>query len=142
MAAVAGMAVLAGFDMIRPLCKVCNKCLVKKTGKKKADGTSYYLKECCGCHHQRLSGKRHPHKKHRDYMRPWAVHKKDSCEDCGFKAVHACQLDVDHIDGNKTNNHISNLQTLCANCHRLKTQRSKEYLPIKDRPVNLKTEEQ
>lgn len=35
--------------------------------------------------------------------------------------MHHCQLDVDHIDGNHSNNKLSNLQTLCANCHRLKT---------------------
>ena len=32
-----------------------------------------------------------------------------------------CQLDVDHIDGNHNNDEEVNLQTLCANCHRLKT---------------------
>lgn len=47
--------------------------------------------------------------------------KSDTCNECGFKAVHSCQLDVDHIDGDKTNNEADNLQTLCANCHRLKT---------------------
>jgi 5-methylcytosine-specific restriction endonuclease McrA len=30
-------------------------------------------------------------------------------------------LDVDHIDGDRFNNDPANLQTLCANCHRLKT---------------------
>jgi hypothetical protein len=52
---------------------------------------------------------------------PYAVHKKDACEKCGFIPVHASQLDVDHIDGDRWNNDIANLQTLCANCHRLKT---------------------
>lgn len=47
--------------------------------------------------------------------------KKDICESCNFKPVDKCQLDVDHIDGNHNNNDESNLQTLCANCHRLKT---------------------
>jgi len=28
---------------------------------------------------------------------------------------------VDHIDGNPSNNHPSNLMTLCPNCHHLKT---------------------
>jgi len=31
------------------------------------------------------------------------------------------RLDVDHLDGNCVNNHISNLQYLCPNCHRQKT---------------------
>ncbi len=52
---------------------------------------------------------------------PYAVHKKDYCEHCEFKPVHISQLDVDHIDGDRHNNDPSNLQTLCANCHRLKT---------------------
>lgn len=47
--------------------------------------------------------------------------KKDFCECCGFVATHPVQLDVDHVDGNHDNNEESNLQTLCANCHRLKT---------------------
>lgn len=48
-------------------------------------------------------------------------YKKDTCELCNFKAMHSCQLDIDHIDGNSSNNDPNNLQTLCANCHRLKT---------------------
>src|SRR3954452_6494438 len=43
------------------------------------------------------------------------------CSHCGFVAEHVVQLDVDHIDGNHNNNAPENLQTLCANCHRLKT---------------------
>ena len=47
--------------------------------------------------------------------------KKDTCEMCNFNSVYKCQFDVDHIDGNHSNNNLDNLQTLCANCHRLKT---------------------
>ncbi len=53
-------------------------------------------------------------------------YKGTECEICGFIPIHKCQLDVDHIDGNKKNNEDSNFQTLCANCHRLKTYLSKE----------------
>ena len=52
---------------------------------------------------------------------PYTVYKKDYCEHCDFKPVHISQLDVDHIDGDRWNNDPANLQTLCANCHRLKT---------------------
>jgi len=56
-----------------------------------------------------------------------AKHKKDYCELCGFVAEHRSQLDVDHIDGEHLNNEPDNLQTLCANCHRLKTQQNKDW---------------
>ena len=60
---------------------------------------------------KRAKLKKHPYKKHRQTV----------CVSCGFVPQHLCQLDVDHIDGDHLNNDPNNLQTLCANCHRLKT---------------------
>jgi 5-methylcytosine-specific restriction endonuclease McrA len=60
-------------------------------------------------------------KNHNKSLYPYSVYKKDKCEHCGFIPVHSSQLDVDHIDGDRWNNDPANLQTLCANCHRLKT---------------------
>jgi hypothetical protein len=57
---------------------------------------------------------------------PYRAHKKEHCEQCGFVPIHMCQLDVDHIDGYHLNNEVTNLQTLCANCHRLKSFLNKE----------------
>jgi len=37
-------------------------------------------------------------------------------------AEHRCQLDVNHRNGNHSDNSVENLQTLCANCHRLVTE--------------------
>lgn len=36
-------------------------------------------------------------------------------------------LDVDHIDGDRSNNHINNLQTLCKPCHRIKTKENGDF---------------
>lgn len=56
-----------------------------------------------------------------DAYNKYQKYKIDSCEVCGFEPLDKCQLDVDHIDGDHNNNNEDNLQTLCANCHRLKT---------------------
>ncbi|PHS22270.1 MAG: hypothetical protein COA84_13335 [Robiginitomaculum sp.] len=37
------------------------------------------------------------------------------------------QLDVDHINGDSSNNQIENLQTLCKNCHAVKTNINKDW---------------
>jgi len=54
-------------------------------------------------------------------------HKKDHCEKCGFIPIVPFQLQVDHIDGNRANNDPANYQTLCANCHALKTWTMGDY---------------
>lgn len=50
------------------------------------------------------------------------------CSLCGFIPEDSCQIDVDHINGNHHDNDKSNLQALCANCHRLKTKRDKAFI--------------
>ena len=93
---------------IKGICIECNKNV--QTLRQTIKGVKIYRATCSSCHS----------KKYRSKFK-YKSHKKDTCESCGFKAVHSCQLDVDHIDGNHNNNKLSNLQTLCANCHRLKT---------------------
>ena len=45
----------------------------------------------------------------------------NKCEKCGWgeehPITHNIPLEVHHIDGDCTNNHIENLQLLCPNCH-------------------------
>jgi 5-methylcytosine-specific restriction endonuclease McrA len=58
--------------------------------------------------------------------RKYRKYVQDKCSRCGFIPEDICQLDVDHIDGNHKNNSVENLQTLCSNCHRVKTKINKE----------------
>lgn len=50
-------------------------------------------------------------------------YKEKKCEKCGITkwCGEEVILELDHIDGNKYNNELINLQILCPNCHALKT---------------------
>ena len=102
----------------RPLCRLCGRNPVKKkTGKRGGPGK---FKTICGtCDNNK---------------RGYRVHRKETCERCGFVPEHQCQLHVDHIDGNHDNDAVENLQTLCANCHALKTILNKDSHAKKYRP--------
>ena len=95
----------------QPICEACGiyGCATIKVRK---DGSRQYAKKCSGCR-----------------KKPYLTHKKEFCEMCGFVPVHPIQLDVDHLDGVHDNNRVENLQTLCANCHRLKTLLRGEHGP-------------
>lgn len=51
----------------------------------------------------------------------------ESCKRCGYSAD-VRMLDVDHIDSNRSNNALENLQVLCVWCHALKTRGVEEAL--------------
>ena len=91
----------------RPKCSCGNLC--RPNGRSKKTGEKLWKTYCASC-----SKARHG-KKEREYR----LYKKDTCEACGFAPKHPCQLDVHHLAHNHYNNEESNLQTLCANCHRL-----------------------
>lgn len=116
--------------MNRPICECGN---LAKKGNKRVCGTQSYYKECSQClkkkHSQGMPGKRGGASRGRitKYTRQF---KEDTCVACGFIAEHHCQLDVDHINGDRTDNNPSNLQTLCANCHRLKTFNGREFFSL------------
>jgi hypothetical protein len=96
--------------MIRKTCKYCGKPATRKSAWK-------YSRVCSSC------------KKHKSEVGvAYLMHRGDRCEQCGFIPIHPCQLSVDHVDGDRTNNALSNLRTLCHNCHALKTHLSKDYL--------------
>lgn len=100
-------------------CLICNKNLQMKRppSSARANGTTTYRGFCQTC----ISSKDDMDSTVRGQRDVYRKHKKDNCEECGFVPKHKCQLDVDHIDENHNNNDPSNLKTLCANCHRLKS---------------------
>lgn len=112
--------------MERPSCSIGDCCNPVKYNGYNVDGTRRYHKMCS----------QHCKNKYKDSWKPevWPQKtygeylKLPYCEYCGFTAEHTCQLDVDHKDGNHQNNSLDNLQTLCANCHRLKTWKHKDWL--------------
>ena len=103
-----------------PMCRCGKHKRYRKTWRK--DGvTPIFHSKCDHC--KGRAQKRNQRRKKSMYN----YERKTYCEKCGFVAEHHCQLDVDHIDGNHKNNDNSNLQTLCANCHRLKTFLNKDW---------------
>jgi len=99
-----------------------------KKGGKSVKGFQLY-KKLCGLCEDKLYGRERKSKWNPKYgdRKYGGYEKKAQCESCGFVAIHRCQLDVDHVDGNNKNNNFINLQTLCANCHRFKTWVNKDW---------------
>jgi hypothetical protein len=91
-------------------------------------GYGRYRKVCHEHHVARTAVRSDIHKKFR----------KDYCENKDGRLGFICtgvilqprwQLDADHIDGNSKNNNASNIQTLCKNCHAMKTMQNEENMP-------------
>ncbi len=100
--------------------KKSGKCITNGCNNKRAqtgyhsDGEPRYVRLCDIC-------RKRAYDKNSFYWKK--ENKDDVCVKCGFEAEQACQLDIDHIiplfEGGSTDK--ENTQTLCANCHRLKT---------------------
>lgn len=121
-----------------PICETpgCdNNCVL--TGRK-SDGSPRYKKKCIRCHRTRYG----THKKDRGGKKikfgknamdlklkllPCAGLPEHGVE-CYFVPQDVCQMDVDHIDGNRENDDPSNLRLICACCHRLKTKLCKDHV--------------
>lgn len=114
-------------DIEHPICVNigCNR-LVRKRDEK-ASGNISYKNTCSRCY--RLQNQP-------DLLRAEGITqvKKDYCENingklgfaCTASDLVACQLELDHIDGDCTHNVPNNIQTLCANCHSRKTVEHKD----------------
>ena len=90
------------------LCEIC-KINPKTRSGHKYKGRRYFKRYCDGCRPFKDRGK----------DRNYRQHLQMKCERCGFEAVVRDQIDVHHKNGNHQDNRIENLESLCANCHRL-----------------------
>lgn len=61
--------------------------------------------------------------------------KEDKCEMCGLSEwmENKISLELHHIDGNRYNNSLNNLQILCPNCHSLTPNHSMKKVYISPR---------
>lgn len=91
----------------RPLCQHCNIVPAKFNGVSKL-GFKKYHKYCVDCS-KMLYSESYKHLQYRN----------KKCDDCGFKPIDNCQLDLVYKDGNSKNKRSNNVKTLCANCNRL-----------------------
>lgn len=89
------------------MCEICGIRPKSRTGTK-YKGRRYWKRWCEACRPDRRMGQSN-----------YRQHLQMTCQRCGFEAVVRDQMDVHHRDGNHKNNSVENLESLCANCHRL-----------------------
>jgi hypothetical protein len=53
--------------------------------------------------------------------------KATRCKICGISPENKSDLHIDHIDGNRSNNSTNNIQTLCVECHKYKTNKQQDW---------------
>lgn len=104
-------------------CGLCQRRFYMNETKKKNSKSGFYF--CCRAHKdeaQRIGGIKEIMPAHYDvaskntYRRIAYAVKPKKCERCSYDE-HEAAIVVHHIDHNRQNNDISNLEVLCANCH-------------------------
>ena len=76
-------------------------------------------------------------------------YKKDYCENqdghlgfpCTATIIDPCQIQVDHVDGDRYNGAPDNLKSYCGNCHAVKTKRNNDHLNRYDHVVKTTEDE-
>lgn len=104
----------------RPLCRVCRKKPVTTKGCR--NGKRRFNTKCYSC--SRPNRTQNPNDR-RIFRQQFFI----PCEHCGKIPEHISDFEIDHKDADRRNNNLENLQSLCVECHRIKTQNSGDYLP-------------
>jgi cytochrome c553 len=101
------------------------------------DGSALYRKVCGNCHVKKIAAS---HGKTVTQLvnqwHPYLRYRKAYCENQDGRLGFTCtttiywdgMLDVDHKNGDPSDNRERNLQTLCKCCHAYKTVKNKDYL--------------
>lgn len=129
-----------GSAIFRKVCAMCHqKAIAKKRGaksfqhvlannagfKKPSEHLNHKARQKGYSSYSQLLNEYHPYRKYR----------KEYCENkdgrlgfvCRVKIRIPAQLQVDHKNGNPSDNRPRNLQTLCACCHIFKTHKNRDY---------------
>jgi hypothetical protein len=92
---------------------------------KRSKSKLHFCSRSCKTQAQRIGGIKEIQPEHYgtglSYYRSMAIRAYGAqCRDCGYNQD-TRMLDVDHINSNRSNNQLDNLQVLCIWCHALKT---------------------
>jgi len=93
----------------RPMCQACG--VRARAVAYHKYGKVYYRSRCDTCIRR---GKKLPRVEPRWKSAGYKL--KSTCDRCGFRARHASQLAVYHLDGDLNNVDLRNLKTICLNC--------------------------
>ena len=112
--------------------KFCSMCRWKQTAKNKGLTEKEYRRKA---REKTAKNRGETYQEYLTSVRNKWLGKKEYCENkdgrlgfkCTAKIIHMTMLQVDHIDGNPSNNDPSNKQTLCANCHIYKRHMNQDY---------------
>lgn len=107
-------------------CATCGKERLMKPGKMNSTSGLYFCSRSCKNIAQRYESgvlvSKNTKYGHASYRQRAFNGLPAECSCCGY-CEDVRMLDVDHIDGNRKNNMLINLQILCVWCHALKTRK-------------------
>ena len=107
---------------VKVKCANCKKEIDKKLSdlKRSKTGNLYCSRSCSAAKNNMIFKRWENHPNFKNGKSSYRLLKLNSvtnpvCEKCGFSDINA--LDIHHIDKNRENNDLNNLQILCCNCH-------------------------
>jgi 5-methylcytosine-specific restriction endonuclease McrA len=122
------------------ICPCGEPALLQGIGLSKRDNKPYFFKYCKDCTKLKYLSKykvasdvkpvAEKPRRQNHFYRVVSQHKAGKCQSCGWKPPLRAALDLDHIIPRSKggSDDPTNLQTLCPNCHRLKTLRDRGLL--------------